>query len=247
MPGPGPGYRLSNPDTRHLNLDTVLTLLTPGNNRKIISSEMKSTLSNKNSLSRYLLTPWIYHGFRLFIGGLFLYTGATKLADIAGFTESIAAYGILPTVLLPCAAIGLPVLEVVTGFGTLLARRWAILGTLAMMIMFTGVLGYGVAVGLEIDCGCFSTAKTAVAEAPQQGNILDLPGDESGLFDEPGIFLETVEEDAGDEETCSEAEEAPPSLKSALIRDIFLLFGVIYLVAWPDMRRKWGILPVSRV
>ncbi len=201
---------------------------------------METTSPTKNRLPSILLAPWSYHGFRLFIGGLFLYTGATKLADIAGFTDSIAAYGILPAVLLPCAAVGLPALEVVTGFGSLLNKRWAILGILAMMVMFTGVLGYGVAVGLEIDCGCFSIGKKAVAQEPETTSILGIPGEESGLFDEPGILFEPVEEDIDSEETCSEPEEEPPSLKSALIRDIFLLFGVVYLVAWPDMRKRWG-------
>ena len=55
------------------------------------------------NLSRLFLTPWIYHCLRLFIGGLFLYTGATKLADTAGFGQAIAAYGILPAILVPCA------------------------------------------------------------------------------------------------------------------------------------------------
>ncbi|MCJ7499472.1 DoxX family protein [bacterium] len=194
----------------------------------------------KNSLPRFLLTPWIFHSFRLFVGGLFLYTGATKLADVAGFSQSIAAYGILPAVLLPCAAIGLPAIEVVAGFGTLLNKRWAILGILAMMVMFTGVLGYGVAVGLEIDCGCFSPAKTALAEKAERTFVLDIPEQESSLFEEPVVLLEPVQEGSV-EETCSEPEEAPPSLRSALIRDIFLLFGVIYLVAWPDLRRRYGL------
>ena len=199
---------------------------------------MKNTSSFKSSAHRFLLTPWIYHSFRLFIGGLFLYTGATKLADTAGFTESIAAYGILPAVLLPCAAIGLPVIEVVTGFGTLLNKRWAILGILAMMLMFTGVLGYGVAVGLEIDCGCFSSDKNTITQTSEPESILDIPGEESSFFDEPGILLEPMEEDTGAEETCSESDAPPPTLWSAFIRDIFLLLGVLYLVVWPGLRRR---------
>ncbi|MCJ7498998.1 hypothetical protein MUP29_01975, partial [bacterium] len=63
---------------------------------------------------------------------------------------------------------------------------------------------------------------------------------ESSLFEEPVVLLEPVQEGSV-EETCSEPEEAPPSLRSALIRDIFLLFGVIYLVAWPDLRRRYGL------
>ena len=210
---------------------------------------MEKTSPMKNSLPRFLLTPWIFHSFRLFVGGLFLYTGATKLADVAGFSQSIAAYGILPAVLLPCAAIGLPAIEVVTGFGTLLNKRWAILGILAMMVMFTGVLGYGVAVGLEIDCGCFSPAKTALAEKSEPAGFLDIPEQESSLFDEPVILIEPVQEDTGAEEVCSEDEKVTKTLWSAFIRDIFLLFGVLYLVAWPDLRKRWELnnSPESRV
>jgi len=193
-----------------------------------------------NRFPRLLLTPWIYHGFRLFIGGLFLYTGVTKLTDTAGFSESIAAYGILPAVLLPCAAIGLPALEALTGLGTLLNRRWAILGVLAMMILFTGVLGYGVAAGLQIDCGCFSTDKKAVAQNSEPGSILEIPGQENSLSEGGGILIEPVQPDPASDETCSEKEQATGTLWPAFIRDLFLLMGVVYLAAWPDMRRRWG-------
>jgi len=192
----------------------------------------------KNTLPRFLLSPWIYHGFRIFIGGLFLYTGATKLADVAGFSESIAAYGILPAFLLPCAAFGLPVMEFMTGFGTLLNRRWAILGTLAMMMLFVGVLGYGVAAGLEIDCGCFSTHNKAAAQKSEPESILDFPGGDESLRDGNILDIEPMTQDEP-EETCAEGEKAPTTLWPAFIRDIFLLLGVVYLVAWPDMRKRW--------
>jgi len=189
-------------------------------------------------LSAVLFSPWIYHPLRLFIGGLFLYTGATKLVDTAGFEQSIAAYGILPAVLLPCAAIGLPALEVVAGFGTLINRRWAILGTLAMMVLFTGVLGYGVATGLEIDCGCFSTGEKTDAQNSGTASILEIPGSQNGLSGEQGLVLEPIQPESADEGTCSEGQQETKSLWPAFIRDIFLLLGVVYLVAWPDMKRK---------
>ena len=193
---------------------------------------------SRRSLPDILLAPWIYHLFRIFIGGLFLYTGVTKLVDTAGFTQSIAAYGILPAVLLPCAAIGLPAVEVVTGFGTLLNRRWAILGILAMMVLFTGVLGYGVAAGLEIDCGCFSTEDKAAAQKSEPVSILEIPGAGNSLSGGEDILLEPVQPESAEEGTCSEGEQVTKTLWPAFIRDIFLLLGVIYLVAWPDMRKK---------
>ena len=129
------------------------------------------------------MSPLLYHGYRLFIGGLFLYAGATKLADTAGFSQVIAAYRILPDPLVPCAALGLPAFELVAGAGTLLNRRWAILGVLGMMVLFLGVLGYGVAMGLDIDCGCFSASESIAGEATGTVPLLDLPGQESSGLD----------------------------------------------------------------
>jgi hypothetical protein len=201
---------------------------------------MENAADNSFRIPRILLSPWIYHGFRIFIGGLFLYTGAVKLADVAGFSESIAAYGILPAFLLPCVALGLPVVEVVAGFGTLLNKRGALLGILAMMILFTGVLGYGAATGLEIDCGCFSTDNKAAAQKPEPESVLDIPGDDGSQFDDNILVIEPIQEDEP-EETCAEGEETvTKTLWPEFIRDIFLLLGVVYLVAWPDLRRKWG-------
>jgi uncharacterized membrane protein YphA (DoxX/SURF4 family) len=203
---------------------------------------MNDELSRKSGLPRLLLSPWIYHGFRLFIGALFVYTGTTKLFDTAGFAQSIAAYGILPAVLLPCAAVGLPAVELVAGLGTLFNRRWALLGVLAMMILFTSVLGYGVAAGLEIDCGCFGTEEGASAAQSGPASILDIPGEEGSILGGNEIIIEPVQEDAA-EETCSEGGETGiKTLWPALIRDIFLLLGVVYLVAWPDLRRKCGMI-----
>lgn len=201
---------------------------------------MKSEAGTSPLLIRSFLAPWVYHVVRLFVGGLFLYTGAVKLADTAGFAQSIGAYGILPAVLLPCAAVGLAAAEVFAGFGTLLNRRWAILGVLAMMVLFTGVLGYGVAAGLEIDCGCFSTGSQAEAGKAEAASILEIPDQETSLFGGTANILEPVQVDPV-EETCSEDERTTKSLWPAFIRDIFLLLAVVYLVAWPDMRRKYSV------
>jgi uncharacterized membrane protein YphA (DoxX/SURF4 family) len=213
-----------------------------------LSDQRPGPVGPKRVLVPYLLSPWIFHPIRLFIGGLFLYTGAMKLADTVGFGQSIAAFGVLPAGLVSCAAIGLPVLEVGAGFGTLLNRRWGILAILAMMVMFMGVLSYGVAAGLQIDCGCFSTEKTARAEQVETFSVLEIPEDSSGLLDGPVVEIDPVVVGAAQDETCSEEETAgSSSLKAALVRDVYLMFGVMYLVAWPDLRRRWGIEEQSRV
>jgi uncharacterized membrane protein YphA (DoxX/SURF4 family) len=201
------------------------------------------TLKTQGRPVRYLLSPWLYHGYRLFIGGLFLYAGATKLADSVGFAEAIAAYKILPDPLVPCAALGLPLVEVGAGMGTLLNRRWAILGIMAMMLLFLGVLGYGAAVGLDIDCGCFGPEKSAPAQRIDTVPLLDLSGDGQEILDGPIVLIEPDPARATEDGTCSEESQGPSRLRSALYRDIFMFLGVLYLVAWPDLRRRNGMDP----
>jgi len=57
-----------------------------------------------------------------------------------------------------------------------------------LIVGFIGVLSYGIAIGLDIDCGCFG------------------PGDPEG--------------------------EAFHSLRSALMRDCFMLAGAAFLYGW---------------
>ena len=193
--------------------------------------------------ARVLLSPILYHGYRIFVACLFLYAGATKLADTAGFAESIAAYRILPDPLVPCAAMGLPAAEVLAGFGALLNRRWGILGITGMMVLFLGVLSYGVATGLNIDCGCFDTqAKPAAAEPVQPVPLLSIPGVDDGGGASTVVQIEPVPgPGTGDDGTCSEDNSGSSSLEIALIRDILLFLGVLYLLGWPDLRRKYGL------
>jgi hypothetical protein len=188
-----------------------------------------------------LLSPLLYHGFRLFIGGLFLYAGATKLADTAGFGEAIAAYRILPDPLVPCAALGLPVFEVIASLGALLNRRWGILGITAMMILFLGVLSYGVAMGLDIDCGCFSPGKNAVEKPAEPPPLLEISPEDGSGFDSTVVLIDPEPAANADEGICSEENRDPWKLRWALIRDFFLFLGVLYLVFWQDLRKRNGL------
>jgi hypothetical protein len=193
----------------------------------------------KRRIIRFFLSPVLFHAFRLFIGGLFLYAGATKLADTAGFSEAIAAYRLLPDPLVPCAAMGLPMVEVVVGIGTLFSRRWAILGTLGMMILFLGVLGYGVASGLNIDCGCFSAPGAAKSQSAEAVPLLEIPSMNATGSESTVVLVEPDPAGSPPEEICSQKNAGPSKLRWAFFRDILLFLGVLYLVAWPDLRKKY--------
>ena len=89
------------------------------------------------------------------LGVIFIYAGGTKLLEPEIFAVLIEAYGIVPEGLLMPVAIGLPFLEVVAGFGLLFDIRGSLALITGLLVLFMVVLGYGIWMGLDVDCGCF--------------------------------------------------------------------------------------------
>jgi uncharacterized membrane protein YphA (DoxX/SURF4 family) len=98
---------------------------------------------------------WLYKLCRWTLGGLFIYAGGTKLLEPKIFAVLIEAYGIVPEGLLAPVAIGLPLLEVIAGFGLLFDIRGSLALITGLLVLFMGVMGYGIWLGLDVDCGCF--------------------------------------------------------------------------------------------
>jgi uncharacterized membrane protein YphA (DoxX/SURF4 family) len=107
-------------------------------------------------LKKILLSPWISYLIRFSIGSIFLYAGMVKLLDPKAFAKVISQYDLIPEILLPQVAIGLPVLEVLAGFGLVFAIRGSLCVIFGLLTMFVFVLWYGILRHLDIDCGCFS-------------------------------------------------------------------------------------------
>ena len=71
------------------------------------------------------------------------------------FAVLIDAYGIIPEGLLIPVAIGLPLLEVIAGIGLLFDIRGSLALITGLLVLFMMFLGYGIWMGLDVDCGCF--------------------------------------------------------------------------------------------
>jgi hypothetical protein len=56
---------------------------------------------------------------------------------------------------LPVVAIGLPLIETIAGIGLLLDIRGSLALIASLLGMFLFVLGYGISLNLDVDCGCF--------------------------------------------------------------------------------------------
>jgi uncharacterized membrane protein YphA (DoxX/SURF4 family) len=98
---------------------------------------------------------WSYRICRFTLGSIFIYAGGTKLLEPEIFAVLIEAYGIVPEGLLMPVAIGLPLLEVVAGIGLLFDIRGSLALITGLLVLFIVVLGYGIWMGLDVDCGCF--------------------------------------------------------------------------------------------
>jgi hypothetical protein len=111
---------------------------------------------------------------RLGLGILFVYAGAVKLWDVHAFGVVIARYHLVPEFLLLPAAMGLPLLEVMAGLGLVCEVRGSLTLISALLVMFAGVLWFGVLQGLDIDCGCFAPQDLAEHDGLRQALYRDL-------------------------------------------------------------------------
>mgnify|MGYP001822189547 FL=1 len=98
---------------------------------------------------------WIYKLIRWGFGAIFIYAGNLKLLEPKTFVVLIEAYGIVPETLLMTEAIILPAFEVAAGIGLLFDIEGSLAVITGLLVLFIGILGYGIWMGLDVDCGCF--------------------------------------------------------------------------------------------
>lgn len=101
-----------------------------------------------------------YHAARIILGAIFLFACSDKLLHPQAFAEVIYNYQVLPDSLVNITAILLPWVELMLGL-SLIINVWipgaAVLGNLLLMSFFS-MLIFNLARGLDVSCGCFSTA-----------------------------------------------------------------------------------------
>ena len=98
---------------------------------------------------------WIYRFIRYSLSLIFLYSGSIKLLEPDVFAVLINAYGLVPEDWVMSIAVLLPALEIVVAVGLLFDIKGSLAVTAGLMIFFMMILGYGIQMGLDIDCGCF--------------------------------------------------------------------------------------------
>jgi uncharacterized membrane protein YphA (DoxX/SURF4 family) len=102
-----------------------------------------------------LIHPWPYRIVRVALAALFIYAGVIKLLDPGAFATIISTYDLVPEALLPFLAVGLPLIETISGLALLADRPWGLHLVTGLLVLFVFVLGYGILGDLDVDCGCF--------------------------------------------------------------------------------------------
>jgi len=100
---------------------------------------------------------------RAALGALFLYAAATKLPDMGAFAESVANYRLVPSALVPAAAVATIGLELALGLLLVtgrLPRATALVAT-TLLGVFTVGLAQALVRGIDLRCGCFGGAERA--------------------------------------------------------------------------------------
>jgi uncharacterized membrane protein YphA (DoxX/SURF4 family) len=123
---------------------------------------------------KMLASPWLYRIVRIGLAVLFIYGGAVKLIDPKAFARVISAYDLVPEMLLPVVAIGLPALETLAGLALLFDIPGSLAGITGLLVLFVMVLGYGIIGDLDVDCGCFGAADLAKRDNLRQAFYRDI-------------------------------------------------------------------------
>ena len=93
----------------------------------------------------------------LAVAAVFIYAGIDKIRDPLQFADSIAAFAILPAVLINLLAMGLPPFEIASGLLLIgpWTRRVGSLAVAIILVVFMIALSSALLRGLTLDCGCF--------------------------------------------------------------------------------------------
>lgn len=107
------------------------------------------------AIAKLLSSPWPYHLVRVAIGVVFLWAGLLKILDPMAFAGVIEEFRLVPRGWAIPLGYGLPVVEAIAGVALIVDFPGSHLVIGGLLVMFLGVLGWGLAKGLDVDCGCF--------------------------------------------------------------------------------------------
>jgi len=95
---------------------------------------------------------------RLFLTGVFIYSGYIKVKSYLQFTVTLNGYQLIPEQFIPFIATYIPWVEILLGVAILIGWkiRYFAAGATALLLFFSLLLAITYFRGIEANCGCFS-------------------------------------------------------------------------------------------
>jgi len=102
------------------------------------------------------------------LGAVFVAAALPKIADPPAFAHMIYNYRLMPGGLVNALALVMPWIELVVGILLIAGvwRREAALVAAALLLVFLGAIGWNLARGHAVDCGCFDVR--SAGKTPEQ-------------------------------------------------------------------------------
>ncbi|BDQ34994.1 MauE/DoxX family redox-associated membrane protein [Pseudodesulfovibrio portus] len=116
-------------------------------------------------LKKLLSNPWLALGFRLYIGGLFIYAAMYKINYAAEFSTTIASYRLVPYWAVNGLAVFMPWTEIICGALLVLGVRVKSAATIiiGLLSVFTVAIVVNILRDAPISCGCFHTLEDPIS------------------------------------------------------------------------------------
>jgi putative oxidoreductase len=127
-------------------------------------------------MKKILENPLLNLIARIIVGWIFIYAAVGKIANPADFAEDIKNYQLLPDFMLNIVALTMPWIEILCGIFLIVGFRLKANAFLAggLLLTFNFAVFYAMALGLNIDCGCFSERATMVGWTKIGENMLTI-------------------------------------------------------------------------
>ena len=89
---------------------------------------------------------------------LFVFAAVAKLADLNQFAQRVGDFGLVFDAMMTPTAWAIVLAELLVGISLVLQLRHSLTAAAALLLLLIGVLTYGMAIGLDLECGCFGSA-----------------------------------------------------------------------------------------
>lgn len=112
-------------------------------------------------MKRILGNRWLVLGCRLVLGAVFVYASWDKIQHPAAFAKQVYNYQLLPVMASNLFAIALPWAELFAGLALIVGvlKKESALLLSALLVVFIGAISINLYRGVDLDCGCFTTAE----------------------------------------------------------------------------------------